>query len=97
MAISPSLVDHMAFGATGSDAMNGATKRWFCGVVQMNASFLRLKLRVFHLRNMSAFRSAMYNKTIAHVRNPLVFIRENPNGSALGNGSIGIRREIMTT
>ena len=55
MAIRQNLVDQMAIGATGTDAMYGEAKRWFSGVVRMRASVLRLRLRVFHLCNMVAF------------------------------------------
>ena len=73
--ISPNLVDRMAFGTTGPEALNSESARWFSGVSQMGSSVLRLKMRVFHLCNMSAFYTAMYNKPIAHVRKPLVLSR----------------------
>ena len=62
----------MAFGITWPEARNAEINRRFTGVVQMHASALRLKLRVFHLFNVNAFCSAMYNKAIAQVRKPLV-------------------------
>ena len=85
MAISPHLADHMAFGTTGSEALNAEIKRWFSGVVQMHASILKLKLRVFHLRSLIAFCSAMYNRTIVQVRKPLVVSRRKSKWSFFGN------------
>ena len=55
MEISPHLVDHMAFGKTGSEALNSEVKRRFAHINQMRASVLRLHLRVFQLCNMAAF------------------------------------------
>ena len=54
-AISPHLVPHMAFGTTGSEALNAEVKRWFSHINQMHASVLRLKVRVFQLCNLAAF------------------------------------------
>ena len=75
MAISPHLVAHMAFGTTGSEALNSEVNRWFSHINQMRATVLMLKLRVFQLCNLAAFCSDMYNKTIAQVRKPLVLSR----------------------
>ena len=55
MAISPNLVDHVVFGATGSEGANAEIRRRFPGVVQIRASVLRPAVRVFHLCNMRAF------------------------------------------
>ena len=84
MSISPHLADHMAFGTTGSEAMNSEVKRWFAQINQMRASVLRLKLRVFQLCNLAAFCSAMYNKTIRQVRKPLVLSRLKSNWKFFG-------------
>ena len=77
----------MAFGTTWPEALNAEINRWLSGVVQMHASVLRLKLRVSHLCNMIAICAAMYNKTIAHVRKPLVLSRRKSKWEFFGKWS----------
>ena len=84
MAISPNLVGRMGFWTTGTDEMNSEISRFFANTVQMRASVLRLKLRVFELCNMATFRSDMHNKTSAQVRMPLALIRWKAKWNFIG-------------
>ena len=73
--ISNEMIEFMAFGTTGSEAVNAELKAWFGRIVSMHAPILRLKLRIFHVCKLSAFCSAKYNATTVQERHPMVMAR----------------------
>ena len=62
------LLEFMAFGTTGSEAVNSEIKAWFGRIVNIHAPILRLKLRIFHAAKLMAFCSAKYNEATSHER-----------------------------
>ena len=70
--ISKELLEFMAVGTTGPDAVNAELKAWFGRIVSIHAPILRMKLRIFRVCRLSAFCSAKYNATTAQERNPMV-------------------------
>ena len=68
--------EFMAFGATGSDAVNRELKGWFDRIMQLHAPMLRLKLRIFQVSKLMAFCSARYNETTVQERQPVVLRRQ---------------------
>ena len=47
--------EFMAFGTTGSDAVNAELKAWFDRGVNIRSQILRLKLRIFRVCKLTAF------------------------------------------
>ena len=66
------LLEFMAFGTTGSEAVNAELKAWFGRVVHIHAPILRLKLRIFQVSKLMAFCSAKYNETTSQERQSMV-------------------------
>ena len=70
--ISRGLLEFMAFGATGSEAVNAELKSWFGRVVNIHAPIISLELRIFHFCKLDSFCSARYNAATAQERHPMV-------------------------
>ena len=53
--IGPSILEYMAVGATGPEALSAELKHWFVGINRLRAPIMRPKLRVSHLSKLLAF------------------------------------------
>ena len=73
--IDPSILEFMAVGTTGSEALNAELKHWFVGINHLHATTMRLKLRVFHISKLLAFCSAMYDRTAVQIRQSVLLAR----------------------
>ena len=69
------ILEFMAVGATGSEALNSELKHRSAGINQLHASTMRLKLRVSQLSKLLAFSSAMYDRTAVQMRQCVVLAR----------------------
>ena len=73
--VSPKIAPFIAVGTTGSEAINAELKLWFRGIFQIHGPILELKLRIFQIAKLSAFVSAMYNKTTHQIKQQRVLAR----------------------
>ena len=73
--IAPPILEYMAAGTTGVEALGAELKHWFVGVNHLHAPIVRLNRRVPHVSKLLTFRPAMYDRTDVQIRQSFLLAR----------------------
>ena len=73
--IDPSILAHMAVGATGSEALGAERKHWFSGINHLHAPVMGMRLRVFRMSKLLTYMPATYDKTAVQIRQIILLAR----------------------